>query len=128
MSDLYRERILEHYRNPRHEGELDDATLSIEGVNPQCGDEFEFDLRLSDDGETIDAIRFRGDGCALSTASASLVAKELIGKPTTTLLEMDGEDVTDILGVDVTPMRMKCAVLPQKTLQTGLKRHITDQE
>ncbi|SDC96642.1 nitrogen fixation protein NifU [Natrinema hispanicum] len=118
-SDMYRQQILDHYKNPRNYGELEDPTFTHVGENPMCGDEIRMDVKLDDDEETIKQVAFSGDGCAISQASASMLSKELRGKTVDELLEMDRDDVIDMLGVDISPMRVKCAVLAEKVAQDG---------
>ena len=118
-SDMYRQQILDHYKNPRNYGEIEDATFTHVGENPMCGDEITMDVVLEDDGETIEAVAFRGDGCAISQASASMLTGELRGMTLEELGEMDRDDVVDMLGVDISPMRVKCAVLAEKVAQDG---------
>ncbi|WP_121743957.1 Fe-S cluster assembly sulfur transfer protein SufU [Natronorubrum halophilum] len=118
-SDMYRQQILDHYKNPRNYGQLEDPTFTHVGENPMCGDEIRMDVRLDDDEETIERVAFSGDGCAISQASASMLSKELQGKTVPELLEMDRDDVVDMLGVDISPMRIKCAVLAEKVAQDG---------
>jgi nitrogen fixation NifU-like protein len=118
-SDMYRQVILDHYKNPRNNGELDDPTFTHEGENPMCGDDLIVDVKLSDDGTVIEDVAFRGDGCAISQASASIFSTEIIGKSVEDLLAMDRDDAMDLLGVDISPMRVKCAVLAEKTTQDG---------
>ncbi|WP_049969376.1 iron-sulfur cluster assembly scaffold protein [Haladaptatus cibarius] len=118
-SDMYRQQILDHYRSPRNYGELDDPHFTHEGVNPSCGDELEFDVVLEDDEETIERVAFRGDGCAISQASASMLSQKLPGMTLDEVEEMDRDDVIDMLGVDISPMRVKCAVLAEKVVQDG---------
>jgi nitrogen fixation NifU-like protein len=122
-SDMYRQQILDHYKNPRNYGELEDATFSHVGENPQCGDRIRMDVVLADDGETIERVAFSGDGCAISQASASMLTGELHGKSLEELAEMDRDDVVDMLGVEISPMRIKCAVLAEKVAQDGAKIH-----
>ncbi|APW97185.1 iron-sulfur cluster assembly scaffold protein [Halobiforma lacisalsi AJ5] len=127
-SDMYRQQILDHYKNPRNYGELEDPTFTHVGENPMCGDEIRIDVKLAEDGEsddeeTIKQVAFSGDGCAISQASASMLSKELQGKTVEELLEMDRDDVVDMLGVDISPMRVKCAVLAEKVAQDGAKIH-----
>jgi nitrogen fixation NifU-like protein len=122
-SDMYRQQILDHYKNPRNYGELDDADFSHAGENPSCGDTIRMDVRLEDDGDTIDYVAFSGDGCAISQASASLLTEQLPGTTLSELDEMDRDDVIDLLGVDISPMRIKCAVLAEKVAQDGAKIH-----
>jgi len=119
-SDMYRQQILDHYRNPRNYGDLDAPTFSHEGFNPSCGDEIEFDVELAEDGETIERVAFSGDGCAISQASASLLSLELPGMTLSEVDDLDRDDVLDLLGVEVTPMRIKCAVLAEKVVQDGV--------
>jgi nitrogen fixation NifU-like protein len=120
-SDMYRQQILDHYKNPRNYGELEDATFSHEGENPSCGDTIKIDVRLADDEETIERVAFTGDGCAISQASASMLSGKLRGLTLDELEAMDTEDVTDMLGVDISPMRIKCAVLARQVAQDGAK-------
>lgn len=122
-SDMYRQRILDHYRNPRNYGELEDPTFSHVGENPSCGDRIRVDVELADDGETIESVAFSGDGCAISQAAASLLTGELPGTTLDDLDAMDRDDALEILGVDVTPMRVKCAVLAEKVAQDGARVH-----
>jgi len=118
-SDMYRQQILDHYKSPRNYGELEDPTFTHVGENPMCGDTIEMDVTLADDGETIDAVAFRGDGCAISQASASMLSERLSGMTLSELDELDRDDVIDMLGVDISPMRVKCAVLAEKVAQDG---------
>jgi nitrogen fixation NifU-like protein len=118
-SDMYRQQILDHYKNPRNYGELEDATFTHVGENPMCGDEITMDVVLDDDEETIERVAFRGDGCAISQASASMLTQKLQGMSVEELAELDRDDVVDMLGVDISPMRIKCAVLAEKVAQDG---------
>jgi nitrogen fixation NifU-like protein len=122
-SDMYRQQILDHYKNPRNHGELDDPTFSHVGENPSCGDTIKIDVRLDSDGETIEYASFSGDGCAISQASASMLTERLPGTTLGELDEMDRDDVVEMLGVDISPMRIKCAVLAEKVVQDGAKIH-----
>ena len=122
-SDMYRQQILDHYKNPRNYGEMESPTFTHVGENPSCGDTIRVDVKLDDDGETIDAVSFSGDGCAISQASASMLTSELRGLTLDELDEMDTDDVVDMLGVDISPMRIKCAVLAEKVAQDGAKIH-----
>ncbi|MDG5777548.1 SUF system NifU family Fe-S cluster assembly protein [Haloarculaceae archaeon H-GB2-1] len=118
-SDMYRQQILDHYKNPRNYGELEDATFSHVGENPMCGDEIEMHVKLDDDEEEIEFVSFTGDGCAISQASASMLSEKLQGTTLDELEAMDRDDVIDMLGVDISPMRVKCAVLAEKVAQDG---------
>jgi len=128
-SDMYRQQILDHYRNPRNQGELPEPTFSHEGYNPSCGDELEFDVELRDDEEaTIERVAFRGEGCAISQASASMLSQELPGMTLDEVAELDRDDVLEMLGVEVTPMRIKCAVLAEKVVQDGAEIYAGEAE
>jgi nitrogen fixation NifU-like protein len=117
-SDMYRQQILDHYKNPRNYGELEDATFEHVGENPMCGDTIKLFVRLDDD-DVIEGVSFVGDGCAISQASASMLTGTLKGMTLDEVEELDRDDVLDMLGVEVTPMRIKCAVLAEKVIQDG---------
>jgi len=118
-SDLYRQQILDHYKNPRNYGDLDEPTFSHVGENPMCGDTIEMDVVLDDAEETIERVAFEGDGCAISQAAASMLSEQLRGMAIEELQAMDRDDMTEMLGVDISPMRVKCAVLAEKVAQDG---------
>ena len=119
MTDsLYREAILDHYRNPRNKGTLDPADYSYEDVNPLCGDEIRIDVRS--DGERVTEIRFSGRGCAISQAAASILTEMVEGRPLDEVKALGREDLLDELGVPISPARMKCAMLGLKVLKAGL--------
>lgn len=118
MDDLYRDYILEHYRRPHNFGVLENANASHEGANPLCGDRLTMQLRLADD--TVAAVGFTGRGCAISQASASLLTDEIKGKPVSDVAAMTSQDVLDLLGIEISPARLKCALLSLDTLQHAL--------
>jgi nitrogen fixation protein NifU and related proteins len=118
MDDLYRDYILEHYRRPHNFGVLDNATATQEGANPLCGDRITLQLRVAD-GQ-IASVGFTGRGCAISQASASLLTDEIKGKPVATAAGMGPNDVLDMLGIEISPARMKCAMLSLETLHGAL--------
>ena len=118
MDDLYRDYILEHYRHPHNFGTMDDATASYEGANPLCGDRITLQLRVKDG--VLDGVSFTGRGCAISQASASLLTDEVKGKPVGEAVKLSSSDVLDLLGIDISPARMKCALLSLDTLQHAL--------
>jgi nitrogen fixation NifU-like protein len=118
MDDLYRDYILEHYRRPHNFGVLDNATTTQEGANPLCGDRITLQLRVAD-GQ-IANVGFTGRGCAISQASTSLLTDEIRGKPVDAASNITAADVLDMLGIEISPARMKCALLSLETLQGAL--------
>ena len=118
MDDLYRDYILEHYRRPHNFGQLDGATASQEGANPLCGDRITLQLRVSD-GQ-IAGVGFTGRGCAISQASTSLLTDEIKGKGVDAAAAITSGDVLEMLGIEISPARMKCALLSLETLQGAL--------
>ncbi|TML78421.1 MAG: SUF system NifU family Fe-S cluster assembly protein [Actinobacteria bacterium] len=116
MDALYREQILDHYKHPHNFGELDDADLEFEDMNPLCGDELRVQLRTDDEGR-IEDVRFSGQGCAISQASASMVSDEVRGMSPEELLRLDKSFVLELLGIDISATRMKCALLALKVLK-----------
>ncbi len=118
MSDLYREKILDHYGNPRNEGVMENADISHERENPICGDVVQLDIRV-EDGRVTEA-RFSGQGCVISMASASMFTEEIKGKTISELKQLDDEDIFRMLGVELGPSRYHCGVLPLKVLQEAI--------
>jgi len=118
MDDLYRELILDHYKHPHNYGTLEPADISYEDDNPLCGDRIRIDIRL--DGENrVSDVRFSGKGCAISQASASMLTDEIKGKTLEELRHFSKEDLLDLLGVPLSPVRLKCALLSLKVLKAG---------
>ena len=118
MDDLYRDYILEHYRRPHNFGVIDDPTASFEGSNPLCGDRITLQLGIRDG--VVERVGFTGRGCAISQASASLLTDEIKGKPVENAAGMSPDDVLELLGIEISPARMKCAMLSLETLQGAL--------
>ncbi|HET9613867.1 MAG TPA: SUF system NifU family Fe-S cluster assembly protein [Candidatus Limnocylindrales bacterium] len=118
MDDLYRDYILEHYRRPHNFGVIDDPTASTEGSNPLCGDRITLQLGIRDG--VVERVGFTGRGCAISQASASLLTDEIKGKPVTDVEAFRADDLLDLLGIDISPARLKCAMLSHETLQKAL--------
>ncbi len=118
MDDLYRDYILEHYRRPHNFGVLDEPTASYEGANPLCGDRITMMLGIRD-GVVAD-VAFTGRGCAISQASASLLTDEVKGKPLEEVAKLTSDDVLDLLGIEISPARLKCALLSLDTLEHAL--------
>ena len=119
MDDFYREEILEHYTHPHHYGTLEEPDISHEENNPLCGDRIRFDIQLDPDGETVKDVRFSGVGCAISKASASMLSDLLIGQTLDEIKALTNEDMLDELGIDLGPVRLKCALLPLKVVKVG---------
>ncbi|MFB6283731.1 MAG: Fe-S cluster assembly sulfur transfer protein SufU [Halobacteria archaeon] len=119
--DLYRERILEHYRNPRNFGEIEEPDVHFGDANPSCGDEIEM-FAVVDDGEVED-VKFSGQGCAISQASASMLTEEVEGMSLEEVEDLTTEDMKEMLGIELSPMRVKCAVLGMKVLEGGVLKY-----
>lgn len=117
MSDLYREQILDHYRNPRNHGTLDPHDASFEDSNPLCGDRIRIDLKL--EGESIADIRFSGRGCAISQAATSMLTEMVRGKTIADVREITKDDLLDEIGIPISPARIKCALLGLKVLKAS---------
>lgn len=118
MDDLYREVIVERYKNPQFFGVLDPHDISFEDENPLCGDHIRIDLRLDADGKVSEAV-FSGHGCAISQASADLLLESVIGKTLEEVRHLTKQDVLDNLGIELGPVRLKCALLSLKVLKAG---------
>lgn len=119
MDDLYRDYILEHYRAPHNFGTLEHPDASYEGYNPLCGDRITMMLAIDDAG-TLTDVAFTGRGCAISQASASLLTDRIKGKPLAEIAGIGRADVLDELGIEISPARLKCALLSLDTLQKAL--------
>lgn len=119
MDDLYRDEILEHYRNPHNFGTLTTPDATFEGSNPLCGDRVTLSLRFGDD-HTVQEVAFTGRGCAISQASASMLTDEIKGKPLAEVGAITNQDVLDTLGIEISPARLKCALLSVDTLRKAL--------
>jgi nitrogen fixation NifU-like protein len=118
MEDFYREYILDHYRNPRNRGVIESPDITYADSNPLCGDEIQIDLLVRDG--LVDDVKFSGRGCAISQASVSMLTEMIEGKPIDEVKEITKEDVLELLGITLTPVRVKCALLGLKVLKSGV--------
>jgi nitrogen fixation NifU-like protein len=119
MEDFYRELIIERYKSPRFRGTLDPHDFSYEDDNPACGDHIQIDVRVDQNGVVTEAL-FSGEGCAISQASADLLLESIIGKELDDIKALEKEDVLENLGIELGPVRLKCALLPLKVLKAGV--------
>ena len=119
MDDFYRELIIDRYKNPQYRGELNPHDISFEDDNPLCGDHIRVDLRLDADNRVTEA-SFTGFGCAISQASADLLMEFVIGKSLDDVKKINRDDILDMLGIDLGPVRLKCALLSLKVLKAGV--------
>jgi nitrogen fixation NifU-like protein len=119
MEDLYRELIIDRYKNPHFRGDLDPNDISYEDDNPLCGDQIRIDLRVDESGSITEAL-FNGHGCSISQASADLVIESVIGISLDDVKKMNKEDILDLLGIELGPVRLKCALLSLKVLKAGV--------
>src|SRR5436190_18202154 len=122
FDQLYREQILDHYKNPHGHGVIEDADARADGVNPLCGDEITISVAFEDDGETIKDVMFEGRGCAISQASTSMLMEMVKGKKASAVAEMPKDDLLDEVAIPLTPIRLKCALLGLGVLKVALHR------
>jgi nitrogen fixation NifU-like protein len=122
VDELYREVILDHYKNPRGHGVIEGADAEAEGMNPLCGDEVSIYVQFADDGETIDDVKFSGRGCAISQASTSMLMEMVKGRSAAEIAELPKEELLEEVGIPLTPIRLKCALLGLGVLKVALHR------
>ncbi len=123
-ADLYREMLLDHYKNPRNAGELSPADVSHDGDNPTCGDMVHVTARIDKEGR-LKEIRFRGKGCAISQASASILYEDIVGKTVDDILKLNVQHVQGLIGITLRPARVKCGDLGLVALKEGIKEYQT---
>ncbi|MDO8471886.1 MAG: iron-sulfur cluster assembly scaffold protein [bacterium] len=117
--ELYQEQILDHYHHPHNFGELKNPDERVEGANLSCGDEIVVTVNYDDD--TVNEIGFSGNSCAICTAAASMLTDELIGKSVSEISDLKTKDILQLIGIELSPIRLKCALLPLETVKC-LKR------
>ena len=122
LEQMYREVILDHYKNPRGHGVLDPNDVVAEGQNPLCGDEVTISVRFAADGETIDDVGFEGRGCAISQAATSMLTEIVKGRTATEVATLPKEELLEEIGIPLTPIRLKCAMLGLTTLKVALHK------
>lgn len=119
MDDLYREVIIDRYKNPIHRGTLDPNDINFEDENPLCGDHIRIELRV-DKNNIVTEAAFSGHGCSISQASADLLLESIIGKSLDEIKKMNKSNVLNLIGIELGPVRLKCALLPLKILKAGV--------
>ena len=119
MDDLYREQIIDRYKNPHYRGSLDPHDIGYEDDNPLCGDHIRIELRVDENGVITDAV-FDGRGCSISQASADLLVESVIGKTVEEAKLYTKDDILELLGIELGPVRLKCALLSLKVLKAGV--------
>jgi nitrogen fixation protein NifU and related proteins len=122
MEDLYREVILDHYKNPRGHGVIEDADAQAEGMNPLCGDEVAIYVAFEEDGETIEEVKFSGRGCAISQAATSMLMEMVQGRTAKEIGDLSKDELLEEIGIPLTPIRLKCALLGLGVLKVALHR------
>ena len=118
LDDLYRENILEHYKHPRNRGTLEHPDITYEDANPLCGDKIRMDINVKD-GKIAD-VRFSGVGCSISQAAASMLCEAIEGKPVDEVKKLGRDEMLEMLGIELGPVRLKCGLLALKTLKAGV--------
>src|SRR5881227_1964724 len=122
FDQMYREVILDHYKNPRGHGLMEDADAQAEGQNPLCGDEVSIYVSFEEDGDTIDEVKFSGRGCAISQAATSMLTEMVKGRSATEVAALPRDELLEEIGIPLTPVRLKCAMLGLTTLKVALHK------
>ncbi len=117
-NEIYRENILEHYKHPRNRGTIDHPDITYEDANPLCGDHIRMDLKVRDG--RVEQVAFSGHGCSISQAAASMLCERIEGRPLDEIKQLTREDVLEMLGIELGPVRLKCGLLALKTLKAGV--------
>ena len=127
MSSMYRENIVDHFKNPTHKGELTDYTIKFHDSNPLCGDDITVFVSV-DENNVVREARFIGEGCAISLASADMLMESIEGMKLEDVMNLSQDDIKALLGIPLTPVRLKCAILGLKVLQAGVTLHLKEKE
>jgi len=122
MEQMYREVILDHYKSPRGHGLIENADAQAEGQNPLCGDEVTISVKFAADGETIESIGFEGRGCAISQAATSMLTELVVGRKASEVAVLPKEELLEEIGIPLTPIRLKCAILGLGVLKVALHK------
>jgi len=122
-SEIYKEIILDNYRNPRNFGDLEDPDIEHKDYNPLCGDELRFQIKLDED-QRVSEVRFTGQGCAVSQASASMLTERIQDMTLDEIRALEKKDILDMLGINVSPTRLECALLPLKVVKLGVYEYL----
>src|ERR1700693_4909492 len=122
FEQMYREVILDHYKNPRGHGVMEGADAEADGQKPLCGDEVSIYVACGDDGETIDEVKFSGRGCAISQAATSMLTEMVQGRTASEVASLPREELLDEIGIPLSPVRLKCALLGLSTLKLALHK------
>ena len=122
FDQLYREAILDHYKNPHGHGVIEGADAEADGQNPLCGDEVSIYVAFGEDGETIDEVKFSGRGCAISQAATSMLTEMVKGRAASEIAALPKEELLEEIGIPLTPVRLKCAILGLGVLKVALHR------
>jgi nitrogen fixation NifU-like protein len=122
FDQMYREVILDHYKNPRGHGLIEDADAQADGENPLCGDEVSIYVAFREDGDTIDEVKFSGRGCAISQAATSMLTEMVKGRSATQVAALPRDELLEEIGIPLTPVRLKCALLGLSTLKLALHK------
>lgn len=120
--DIYQENIMDHYENPRNFGHIDNPDAKAHDKNPLCGDVFDIELKFKDN--KVSEVKFSGHGCAISTASASMLSEKLKGMGIEEAKKLEKEDILELLGIELSHVRIKCAMLPLKIIKLGLYEYL----
>ena len=123
MNDLYKDNIIDHYKTPRHFGQVDQPTVSHQEVNSLCGDQIRMDLIIKND--KILEVKFSGNGCAISMASASMLSEKISRKKIKEAAKINRDQILEMLNIPMSPTRLKCALLPWEVLQKTLQKYRT---